>query len=34
MKRISTPSSVVGAMALTVGCATKKEVSQQTHPGD
>jgi len=32
MKRFLLPVLVVGAMALTVGCATKKNVSQQVTP--
>ncbi len=32
MKRFLLPLLVVGAMALTVGCATKKNVAQQVNP--
>ncbi len=32
MKRFLLPALVVGAMALSLGCATKKNVSQQTTP--
>jgi outer membrane protein OmpA-like peptidoglycan-associated protein len=32
MKRFLLPILVVGAMALTVGCATKKNVAQQVNP--
>jgi OOP family OmpA-OmpF porin len=32
MKRFLLPVLVVGAMALTVGCATKKNVAQQVNP--